>query len=244
VELNFVVVISVDVKRLRTIHQNVELTFALIFCTSRQEPPDRYRRPARNKTAKTIQTMASTTNDGYASIEKVATKHGKSSKTILHPMKVDFPKRCITAILGPSGSGKSTLLSVVTDSIQSNVTATALVEHMTGHSSFVPQDDRLHGFFTCRSYMKHYTRLAGIAQQPGIDDKVETLLRQLGLSDCADTIVGDLFLKGLSGGQMRRLSVALEALTEPQVSCCCCCAETAWITVHFPCTHLCSRSVF
>lgn len=42
--------------------------------------------------------------DGYAIIEKVATKGSKNSKTILSPMKVDFPKRSITAILGPSGT--------------------------------------------------------------------------------------------------------------------------------------------
>jgi ABC-type multidrug transport system ATPase subunit len=40
-------------------------------------------------------------------------------------------------------------------------------------------------------------------------------MSELGLADSANTIVGDLFLKGLSGGQKRRLSVALEALTDP-----------------------------
>jgi ABC-type multidrug transport system ATPase subunit len=153
------------------------------------------------------------TNDGYAIIEQVCTK-GRQGKTILHPMKVNFPSRSITAILGPSGSGKSTLLSVVTDSIQSNVTAKAVVD-LPGHAAFCPQDDRLHGFFTCRSYMKHYARLTGIARQPGIEEKIDTLLSKLGLAEQENTIVGDLFLKGLSGGQKRRLSVALEALTEP-----------------------------
>jgi ABC-type multidrug transport system ATPase subunit len=45
------------------------------------------------------------------------------------------------------------------------------------------------------------------------------LLKQLGIWDQANTIVGDLFLKGLSGGQKRRLSIALEALTEPVLLC-------------------------
>ena len=47
------------------------------------------------------------------------------------------------------------------------------------------------------------------------NERIDSLLRDLGLSGQANTIVGDIFLKGLSGGQKRRLSVALEALTEP-----------------------------
>jgi len=43
----------------------------------------------------------SSSSDGYAIIEQVSTKNGK---TILHPMKVDFPQRSITAILGASSA--------------------------------------------------------------------------------------------------------------------------------------------
>jgi ABC-type multidrug transport system ATPase subunit len=60
----------------------------------------------------------------------------------------------------------------------------------------------------CRS------RLAGIANKEDTDSRIETLLRKLGLSEQGDTIVGDLFFMGLSGGQQRRLSLALEALSE------------------------------
>ncbi len=108
--------------------------------------------------------------------------------------------------------GKTTLLSVITDSVQSNVKAQALV-HLPGQSAFVPQDDRLHGFYTCRSYLKHYARLAGM---PNPEQEIDRLLSDLGLTEQRDTIVGDLFLKGLSGGQKRRLSIALEALTHPE----------------------------
>ena len=48
------------------------------------------------------------------------------------------------------------------------------------------------------------------------NERIDTLLTKLGLSGQSDTIVGDIFLKGLSGGQKRRLSIALEALSEPQ----------------------------
>lgn len=152
-------------------------------------------------------------NDGYALIKNVKTKKGKK---LLHEMNLLFPEGSVTAILGPSGAGKSTLLSVLTDSLSMNSCAEANIR-LPGHASFVPQDDRLHGFFTVKSYMQHYARLSGLKIPPEeLEDKIDTLLGQLGLTDQKDTIVGDIFLKGLSGGQKRRLSVALEALTDPQ----------------------------
>jgi ABC-type multidrug transport system ATPase subunit len=48
-----------------------------------------------------------------------------------------------------------------------------------------------------------------------VEKEIDDLLSELGLAEQAHTIVGDVFLKGLSGGQKRRLSVALEALTRP-----------------------------
>jgi len=88
--------------------------------------------------------------------------------------------------------------------------------HLPGLTSFVPQDDRLHGFFTVKSYMRHYARLSHVGlPSDQLDAKIDELISQLGLTEQQGTIVGDLFLKGLSGGQIRRLSIALEALSSP-----------------------------
>jgi len=89
------------------------------------------------------------------------------------------------------------------------------VVHLPGESAFVPQDDRLHGFYTCKKYMHHYARLSGLPNDESTNERIDMLLAKLGLTSQADTIVGDIFLKGLSGGQKRRLSIALEALSEP-----------------------------
>lgn len=153
-----------------------------------------------------------TTNDGYALIDNVSTTKGKK---LLYEMNLLFPEGSVSAILGPSGAGKSTLLNVLTNSLSTNSNAHADI-HLPGHSSFVPQDDRLHGFFTVKSYMQHYARLAAVdLPKAKLDAKIDSLLKQLGLSGQKNTRVGDIFLKGLSGGQKRRLSVALEALTDP-----------------------------
>eukprot|EP00538_Stauroneis_constricta_P000453 CAMPEP_0119555380 /NCGR_PEP_ID=MMETSP1352-20130426/7618_1 /TAXON_ID=265584 /ORGANISM="Stauroneis constricta, Strain CCMP1120" /LENGTH=914 /DNA_ID=CAMNT_0007602133 /DNA_START=1 /DNA_END=2743 /DNA_ORIENTATION=- len=154
-----------------------------------------------------------TNGDGYIHIDTIHTS-GKASVQLLYPMKVDFPQGTVTAILGPSGSGKTTLLSTLTDSLQMNIQGVAEV-HLPGAKAIVPQDDRLHGFFTVRSYMKHYARLSGRSVNAELETEIDTLLSKLGLTEQANTIVGDLFRKGLSGGQKRRLSIGLEALTRP-----------------------------
>jgi ABC-type multidrug transport system ATPase subunit len=64
--------------------------------------------------------------------------------------------------------------------------------------------------------MKHYTRLTGRKSDQANLDTIDSILSSLGLSQQKDTIVGDIFLKGLSGGQKRRLSIALEALSNPK----------------------------
>ena len=93
-----------------------------------------------------------------------------------------------------------------------------LLVFLPGASTFIPQDDRLHGFFTVDSYMHHYARLSGltnIISKEHLETKIDNLLMEMGLVDHRNTIVGDVFMKGLSGGQKRRLSIALEALAEP-----------------------------
>lgn len=87
--------------------------------------------------------------------------------------------------------------------------------NLPGQDAFIPQEDHLHGFYTCRSYLRHYARLSGLPLDEATEASIEELLSSLGLQDQSDVIVGDIFLKGLSGGQKRRLSIALEALTNP-----------------------------
>ena len=88
--------------------------------------------------------------------------------------------------------------------------------NLPGTTTFVPQDDILHGFFTVQSYMRHYASLVGLKlPRKQLDAKIDKLIKALGLWEQRSTIVGDIFLKGLSGGQKRRLSICLEALSDP-----------------------------
>ena len=45
--------------------------------------------------------------------------------------------------------------------------------------------------------------------------KVELIIKELGLTKCADTQVGTDMIKGISGGEKKRLSVGVELITDP-----------------------------
>jgi len=166
-----------------------------------------------NSYSHVAEAVAGTKGNAFARVDSVELL--KSNRMLLHPMTVLFPESKVTAIMGPSGSGKSTLLNFITGSIQGNLKAKGEV-NLAGQMGFVPQHDHLHGFYTCRTYMNHYTRLAGMKTNDENTNLVKELLKGLGMENHADTIVGDMFRKGLSGGQKRRLSVALESLSRPE----------------------------
>jgi ABC-type multidrug transport system ATPase subunit len=127
--------------------------------------------------------------------------------------------------MGPSGSGKSTLLSLLTltptECKQSgNVT-------LNGHKvdsqllrnfcSFVPQDDHLWPFLTCRETLSFAADFYLSKSSQEKKAEVDRLIKELGLDKCANTVCGNQFLKGLSGGQKRRLSLALALIKNPLV---------------------------
>jgi len=158
--------------------------------------------------------MADMVNPAFAHIQYVKSLSDKDKRVLLSPMTMSFPAGQITAILGPSGSGKSTLLNFLSGTIGGSLSAKGKVV-LSGSKAFVPQNDHLHGFYTCRTYVEHYVRLASSEKGTGKYGKGMVLLASLGLGQHADTRVGDIFRKGLSGGQKRRLSIALEALSGP-----------------------------
>lgn len=47
--------------------------------------------------------------------------------------------------------------------------------------------------------------------------KVENLITDLGLEKCADTIIGNSFIKGISGGERKRVSIGVELLSNPSL---------------------------
>jgi ABC-type multidrug transport system ATPase subunit len=86
--------------------------------------------------------------------------------------------------------------------------------------SFVAQDAPLLGEFTVMETMWFAARLYfgySDTTYEEIQAKVDDILKNVGLESCKDVVVGNLFFRGLSGGQRKRLSIAVELISSPAV---------------------------
>jgi len=142
----------------------------------------------------------------------------KDNKQIITDMNFELKKNDMLAILGPSGSGKTTLLDYLTCNFSHSLKEEGDVE-IHGVVKYVSQEERLHGFYTVRDYLSFYFGLNyGLSVDDIVKNRiVEGIAASCGLSPCIDTIVGDIFFKGISGGQKRRLSIALEIISKPDI---------------------------
>ncbi|KAJ3992461.1 P-loop containing nucleoside triphosphate hydrolase protein [Lentinula boryana] len=80
-------------------------------------------------------------------------------------------------------------------------------------------DNSLLQYLTVREMLRFATglRLPGRMNTKQKRDRVEEVIRMMGLSDCAGCLIGSEFVKGISGGEKRRVSIAVQVLTEPQI---------------------------
>ncbi|KJE91213.1 hypothetical protein, variant [Capsaspora owczarzaki ATCC 30864] len=135
------------------------------------------------------------------------------------------PKQ-MTMLMGKSGAGKSTLLDVIAGrKTFGTVEGTLLFNGQPRPHNFrrlcgyVEQTDTLMPTLTPREHF-YYTarlRLPSSLEKDEIDDHVSSVVAKLGLQGCADTVVGGLRHRGISGGEAKRVNIGLELITSPTV---------------------------
>jgi hypothetical protein len=88
-----------------------------------------------------------------------------------------------------------------------------------GWQAYVTQSDDLIGTLTVNETIYYSASLRLSSKIPRAEKKaiVESTIREMGLMECRNTPVGNWHLRGLSGGERRRLSIALEILTRPRL---------------------------
>lgn len=144
---------------------------------------------------------------------------GDSKRTILHGASGSFSPGLLTAVMGPSGSSKSTLLDALLGNIIYTSESSIVVNGEEGNLAayrgmvgFVGQHDVLHRNLTVREAIFHsaFLRLPSSMSRADIQAEVESVLRELDLTGCANTIIGDGEKRGISGGQRKRTSIGVE----------------------------------
>jgi len=151
---------------------------------------------------------------------------GGEDKVLLNGVSGQVKAGEVCAIMGPSGAGKTTLLNMLTLEAMGGTTNGKVTLNkqtfdkaaFTKHAAYVPQTDQLWTMLTCRQHVEYAMQL----YQPSLSAEerrvaCDELLRELGLTSCQHTIAGNALIKGLSGGQKRRLSLAVALAKRPSV---------------------------
>lgn len=155
------------------------------------------------------------------------------TKTILQPITATFQAGSLNVIMGPSGSGKTSLLNAMALRLRNSpgtryrpygdmtfngsVPSDSVIRSVC---SYVCQDDdALLPSLTVRETLQFSARLRLPSFMTAVQKKqrAEEVLLKLGLKDCADNLVGSDLIKGISGGEKRRVSIAVQILTDPRV---------------------------
>lgn len=129
------------------------------------------------------------------------------------------------AMLGPSGSGKTTLLTALGGRLGGKLHGTItyngepFTNTMKRNTGFVTQDDVLYPHLTVTETLV-FTALLRLPNTVTKEQKVKhakDVLEQLGLTKCKDSIVGSTTLRGVSGGERKRVSIGQELLINPSL---------------------------
>ncbi|XP_059222107.1 ATP-binding cassette sub-family G member 4 [Stomoxys calcitrans] len=145
----------------------------------------------------------------------------KGSKEILHDISGKFSGSQLIAIMGPSGAGKSTLLDALsgfkTTGVDGSILLNGRRRDLTAFrrmSCYITQDDRLQPLLTVNENM-HIAADLKLGPNVSFEEKesrIEDILLMLGLYDHDQTMTNRL-----SGGQKKRLSIAMELINNPTV---------------------------
>lgn len=147
------------------------------------------------------------------------TKKVKNKGLILDNVNLKINAGTFTALIGPSGAGKTTLLNVLggyDKKYQGSIyydNYLSKEQDLREFISYVPQREILHGHLTMYDEIWYMAKLRlNQMNKEQIEEKIKSIIKSLELEGKENT-----YIKNLSGGEKRRLSIALELLTSPKV---------------------------
>ncbi|XP_060939115.1 broad substrate specificity ATP-binding cassette transporter ABCG2b [Limanda limanda] len=134
----------------------------------------------------------------------------------------------MNAIMGATGSGKTSLLDLIAGRKDPAglrqgsilVDGKPVTSELRLTSAYVVQDDILMGTLSVKENLLFSANLRLDPKHHSTIDKyskVNTIIQDLGLTDCANTKIGTEFIRGVSGGERKRCSIGMELITSPSL---------------------------
>lgn len=132
----------------------------------------------------------------------------------------------LNAILGPTGGGKSSLLDVLAArkdprGLSGDVLINGAPQpaNFKCSSGYVVQDDVVMGTLTVRENLQFSAalRLPTTMKNHEKNERINMIIKELGLNKVADSKVGTQFTRGISGGERKRTSIGMELITDPSI---------------------------
>ena len=186
------------------------------------------------RTREQVRTVQITLSDLSLGIEK-RNVHLKKVKSlsILKSICTTFEPGLLNVIMGPSGSGKTSLLNLMARRLQDTI----VTSYQTSGGMYIngsvaseavirsvcayvcQDDDALMPYLTVRENLRFAAglRLPTHFSKDEKNQRAESVLLKLGLRDCADNLIGSQLVRGISGGEKRRVTIAVQILTDPRV---------------------------
>lgn len=170
-----------------------------------------------------------TLNTEAASLEfrNVGYTLNKDGLQILKGISGSAPAGVVLAVMGPSGAGKSTLVDILAGKRKDGkVSGQILLNGKQVHESdirravgFVDQEDTLPPTQTVYEAVLFSAMLRLPEAMPiyRVHERVSEVIEMLGLTHCKDRRIGNVTSRGISGGEKRRVSIALELITRPPI---------------------------
>jgi ATP-binding cassette subfamily G (WHITE) protein 2 len=129
----------------------------------------------------------------------------------------------ILAIVGPSGAGKSSLLEILAGRLTPQGGSIFVDQkpinkaHFKKTSGYVTQKDILFPLLTVEETLMFSAKLRLRLPPAELSSRVKSLIQELGLSRVAGARVGDDRVRGISGGEKRRVSIGVDVIHDPKV---------------------------
>ncbi|KAL7615734.1 ABC transporter G family member 22 isoform X1 [Lactuca sativa] len=132
----------------------------------------------------------------------------------------------VLALMGPSGSGKTTLLSLLGGRLADPVPGGSITYNDQPYSKllkskigFVTQDDVLFPHLTVKETLTYAAllRLPKRLTKQEKEKRAQDVIRELGLERCQDTMIGGSFVRGVSGGERKRVCIGNEIIINPSL---------------------------